>query len=732
MRMTRYTPTPSARDLVRARRWLSRLPWWLRWPLRLGWYGILAGLAVWIGVWLVYGSLARGFDLDKLGAMPERSIVYDSRGREMGRLHGENRIVVPLAAVSRYFIEALLVREDNRFYEHSGVDYYGLARALLRDLKDRNFTQGASTLTMQLARNSYKLEGKTLHRKLLEMALARRIERSRSKEEILELYVNRIFFGSGIYGVERAAQAYFGKPAKDLTLDEGAMLAAIIRGPNKFSPFRAPDIACSGRDMVLDRMVEKNRLSREQAEAAKKVVTKIQPEPAGTTQENYALDAVRRELARVLDAEDEEDGGLHIYTTIDMDLQEAAEKALEERLSALEKTKGYAHPTPAKWRERAAAGQAAEPDYLQGALVVFDNETGALRAVVGGRRYQDSPFNRALLASRPLGSTFKPFVYTAAVQAGLFPTTLVDDGPVTLDGWSPRNADRTFNGLRPAEEGLYRSRNTMTVRVGEMAGLDRVVELAERLGLGPVTQLTPQLYIGNHNASLYALGSACTTFPNAGHKMRPHVIHYMVNREGDVIFRNEPMSYPAMAPGAAWSVTKMMQKVFGKGGTAASARSQGYTAPAAGKTGTTDDFKDAWFVGFTKKLTCAVWVGLDQPQRISGSGSGSNLALPIWVKVMKAAAALGYPEEDPTPDVPVEKITLCSLSGKPATDGCRRADHAVTTEAPVDLLDHFATEPCPLHRDSPAPEKRRRRFAEETEGGSPLPSFWERLRRWFR
>ncbi len=216
--------------------------------------------------------------------------------------------------------------------------------------------------------------------------------------------------------------------------------------------------------------------------------------------------------------------------------------------------------------------------------------------------------------------------------------------------------------------------------------------------------------------------------------MRPHVIHHLENREGDVIFRNEPMSYPAMAPGAAWSVTRMMQKVFGKGGTAASARALGYTAPAAGKTGTTDDFKDAWFLGFTKKLTCAVWVGLDQPQRISASGYGSSLALPVWVGVMKEAAALGYPEEDPTPDVLVEKVTLCEVSGRLATEGCRAAGHAVTTEAPVDLLDRFATEACAVHqggRFRPAGRRADGAGANDATGDGG-PSFWQRIKGWFR
>ncbi len=724
-RKPRALPRPASGLLSRAWRWTGARPWWLRWCLRLGGAAALLAFGAFLVTSLVYGSLARGYDMKKLGTMPERSVVYDARGEVMGRLHGENRVVVPLADVSPHFIQALLAREDDRFYSHGGVDWRGLARALARDLKDRSFTQGASTITMQLARNSFSLGGKSLHRKLLEMAVARRIESSYSKDEILALYVNRIFFGTGLYGVERASQAYFGKPAKDLTLDEGAMLAAIIRGPNKFSPFRAYDVAVSGRDMVLDRMVARGRITPQQADAAKTVQTKVGGAPQFTTEDDYALDAVRRDLLRLLDAEDEEDGGLHIHTTIDLELQRAAEHSLEQRLAAVEKTKGYPHPTRAQWQKSGAKGA---PTYLQGAVVVLDNPTGAMLAIVGGRDFKESVFNRAILARRPVGSTFKPFVYTAAIQSGLFPTTLVEDAPVTIGNWQPNNSDGTFGDPMPLEAGLFRSRNTVTVRAGETAGIDHVVELAERAGLGKVENPTPQLYIGNFDTSLESLTSAYTCFPNGGQRLRPYLIERIENKDGDVIFRNEPAGYPVLTPGASWCVTAMMEKVLGPGGTAASARTLGYKSPAAGKTGTTDEYKDAWFVGFNRRLTCGVWVGMDQPQRIAAQAYGSRMALPVWVDVMKASGSLGYPAESPRPDVPVEPVELCRVSGKRATDACRHARSAVETELPADLLAHFAQDPCPVHRGGGF-------HAPRTPAGSPGgsgPGLWDRIKGWFR
>lgn len=486
--------------------------------------------------------------------------------------------------------------------------------------------------------------------------------------------------------------------------------------------------------MVLRRLVVQERLTAAEAEAAMAAATVIQPEPVGTSQETYALDAVRRALDSVLDAEDEEDGGLRIFTTIDLRLQAAAEQALEEQLSAVEKTRGYPHPTRAQWTAHPGPAGSA-PEYVQGSAVVFDNSTGAMVAIIGGRNFQESPFNRALLARRPVGSTFKPFVYASAVQTGLFPSTLVDDGPVSVGGWAPKNSDGTYGGLMPAATGLARSRNTMTVRVGERAGLDHVIELTGRLGLGAVRQPSPQLYIGNHDATLHALTSAYTVFPNGGQRLRPYLLDHVENREGDVVFRNEPMGYPAMAPGAAWCVTRMLENVFEPGGTAARARGLGFKSPAAGKTGTTDDFKDAWFVGFTRRLTCGVWVGLDQPERITGQAYGGRMALPVWVEVMKKAEELGYaPGQSPAPDVTVEKASICTRSGLAATGACQAAGSAATEELPADLLDHFVTGPCPEHgAGSPVTRSGRYRApdAADRPAGRP-PGLWERLRSVFR
>ena len=697
-----------------------------------GW-GLLLGVIGLLLVDLVYSSLARKFDLTELGKMPERSEVYDARGGVLGRIHGENRTVVPLAEVSGNFIKPLLAREDNRFYQHSGVDYMGVLRALLRTLKDPGVRQGASTITMQLARNSFNLtKEKSFHRKLLEIAITRRIEAQRTKDQILELYVNRIFFGSGIFGVQRASESYFGKPAKDLTLDEGAMLAAIIRGPNKFSPFRNYAEAKSGRDMVLDSMVREGVLSAEDAQKTKQANTKVRKEPKAA-QDTWALDAVRRELEKLLDEGEVEEGGLKIYTTIEPALQQAAEQSLSKHLAAVEKVPGYEHQKWALYENMTQRGLAVEPEYVQGAVVVLENNTGAVRAVVGGRDIRHSTFNRALLAKRQVGSTFKPLVYAAAVEhAGLLPGQLISDAEIqpgdirTAEGeFSPKNSDDTFTGLQPAWWGLAKSRNTMAVRVGELAGLDQVKELADKAGMKFIEGRSPQIYLGNLGTTLESLTSAYSLFGNGGVRCRPFLIDRIENHAGELVFRSGVISYEVVNPGTAWLSTMMMQKVMEAGGTGSAVKGMGFKELAAGKTGTTDDYRDAWFAGFTTKLTCGVWVGLDDPERIIHRGYGSRLALPVWADVMMSGAGLGYlpGKEWPRPEA-MQRVRVCTLSGQLAGPHC--GGSVITADLPVSHVPALA---CGIHQDGQIPA-----FAiPETRPPEPRRSgFLDRLGRLFR
>ncbi|MGI9241665.1 MAG: transglycosylase domain-containing protein [Verrucomicrobiales bacterium] len=680
--------------------------WWWRFPLRLSLFGAALSLLVAVVVILIYGNIARGYDLDELGRMPERSIVYDRKGREIGRLHGANRILVELDEVSPKFVKALLAREDSRFHEHGGVDFIGVARSVVRNVKAKSVREGASTITMQLARNSFDelMLQRSLHRKLVEVMLAKRIEHKYSKEEILTHYVNRIFFGSGIYGIEQASRSYFGKHAADLTLGESAMLTGIIRAPNRFSPFRHYQRAIAERDTVLERMVKLQMVSEGEAETAKLKKIKVLDRQEVASQDSYALDAVRRDLDDLLEREEVEDGGLQIQTHLDIDLQALAEAALERGLAAFEKSGGYSHQTLAEYKKIFASkppGQRPKPEYLQGAVVVVDNAGGGIMAIVGGRNFEHSKFNRALYASRQVGSVFKPFVYAAAFDNGLMPGTLVDDGPLRrgeiighAGSWSPRNSDGQHIGLQPAEVGLIRSRNTMSVRVGNWAGTDRLMKMAHFAGFSDEIRPSPQLYIGNLEADLKTLTSAYTIFPGAGRRLPAMAIADIVNTNGDTFYSTEAVrAYPVIAPGACQVVSDTLEKVIDSG-TGAGARKRGFRAEAGGKTGTTNNFVDAWFIGYTDKITVGVWIGLDQPQRIAAGAYGGALALPVWTDVMKGAEKLGYKAGKLGSNMQMTRVDLCRLSGKFATKGCRRAGHEYKAEIPYMMAPR---ESCELH-----------------------------------
>jgi penicillin-binding protein 1A len=611
---------------------------WKRWV-------ILTGLAAGAGVCLVYGIWAQTFDIKEVEKMRERSAVFDMDGKLYSRFQGENRVVVPLDKVSDKFVQALLAREDTRFYKHHGIDFIGIVRAVARNILRGKLREGGSTITQQLARNSFELGGRNLHRKLLEAAVAMRIERNYSKRQILEMYVNRIYFGSGYFGVDTASEAYFGKPPGKLGLGESAMLVGLIRSPNRFSPFNNPKGAYAQRDDVLHRMADLEMITRAQADAAvqaKVAIAKKKP----VTQENYAMDTVRNDLDVILSDDQITEGGLKIYTTIDPALQKAAESALDQQLTKIEQRSGYSHPKKSQFTAEQREENAPTP-YLQGALVAIDNRTGGIRALVGGRDHRESTYNRALFARRQCGSTFKPFVYAAAFGRGLAPDAEIDDGPIrpgelrAVSNWNPGNSDGTYRGFLPAADGLVLSRNTMSVRVGDLAGVNEVTRIAKSAGLGDVPN-TPSIFLGAFDTTVKDLTAAYTIFPNEGVRRQPYIIERIDDADGNVLYRAARASARAMRPDVSGTVSSVLEQVLTRG-TAASARSLGWNKAAAGKTGTTNEFKDAWFVGYTKSLTCGVWVGLDHPATITKQGYGAALALPVWVQTMNAASAQRYP-----------------------------------------------------------------------------------------
>src|SRR5438552_3151568 len=668
---------------------------------RYGWKITLAAIVAGSGVviCLFYGAWAQTFDMKKVGEMPERNTVYDVDGKIYSRLAGANRLKVPLSEVSPLFIEAVLTREDARFYEHKGIDWRGILRALAHDVLSGSAREGASSITQQLARNSLPLGGRTLSRKLLEAMVAFRIEHQFTKQQILELYVNRIYFGTGCYGVETASQLYFGKSASKLNLSEAALLAGLIRSPNRFSPLKNPEGAAMQRNAVLDRMVALKKITPAEAEEAK--LTKIWPHTKRLPQiqENYAMDAVQRDLNLLLTQDQIDNGALSIYTTLDPAVQNVAQDALETQLTKIEHQSNFRHALKANYKPpENGEGDSAMP-YLEGAVVVIDNASGGIRALVGGRDYAQSKFNRALApANRQVGSAFKPFVYTIAFSHGLLPSAAISDGPIRpgeIEGagaWSPGNSDGTYGGTMPCSYGLIHSRNTMSVRVGQFAGLDAVQKVANELGISQSVPHGPAIYIGSFETDLKDLTSAYAVFPNAGVRKQAYIIERIDNQQHKPIYLAAHISVPTLDPGAAWMTSRLMQEVLTEG-TAASSRSLGFKLPAAGKTGTTNDYKDAWFLGYTSTLTCGVWVGFDQPTTIIPHGYGAALALPVWTQVMNKAAQ-HYPAVPLQPTMPLQHATVCSLSNQLATTGCMEAGTAYDIDLPADKVPAAA---CQVH-----------------------------------
>jgi len=607
---------------------------------------VLACFLLWGLVGAFYAAWAWTFDLAEVSQIPESSLVLDRNGQVYTRLSGENRRTVPLDRVSPWFVRAVIAREDARFMQHFGIDPIGIVRAAVTNLSAGGIRQGGSTLTQQLARNSFPLGGQNVHRKVLEAALAMRMEAVLSKDEILTHYTNRIYFGAGLFGIETASQAYFHKPAADLTLSESALLAGLIRSPNRLSPFRDPDGALEQRNIVLRQMEDQGHISARQrldAQAEPLVLAAERPRPP---QEDWAMELLWRELERVLPQSVLDGAGLKIYTSLDGAMQRAAVAAVEEQLSSVEARPGYPHAKKADTAFVDPQSRGGTP-YLQASAMAVDNHTGGIRVLVGGRDHKTSKFNRAYFAERQVGSSVKPFVYAAAFSTGLDPHAPVNDNrlspgelPKAFANYNPANSDDTYRGILPAKDGLILSRNTMSVRVGAVAGIERVRENILAAGIGSDVPKYPSIFLGSFSGSLRALTVAYAALANDGVAPSPHLLDRVEDPQGRVLYRYKGSVQRILPSNVARLTAGVLREAMTRG-TGQIAAAFGYRGEAAGKTGTTNDYKDAWFIGFDRETTCGVWVGFDQPKRIVDRGYGATLALPIWVKIMNAASAEG-------------------------------------------------------------------------------------------
>ncbi len=674
------------------------LPSIILWPLRLLISLSFGGFVLGVILCIIYGVMAQRYDISEIARMPQRSIVLDRKGAEIGTLHGENRreITHLRAEVPEFFINALIVQEDRTFMKHGGVDPRGVARAIMQVFKHGRATQGASTLTMQLAKNAFNHHERNLDAKLTELALAKRLESTYDKDFILKCYINRIFWGHTFLGLKQAARGYFNKQPRDLSISECAMLAGIVCNPNVLSPHRNLKGATEQRNKVLELMRSHGYITYNEYLFA--MAEELKPQwPEGYESDNYSQDLVRSEVDHILQMLDKQErslrdeilysGGLRIQTSLDLDLQDAIMQAIDKNLTErLEQLRGYPHQTRAQFtailaRMSPEQRQKATPKYVQGACVLLHHPTGAILAAVGGRNGEESRLNRAVQSRRQVGSLFKPIVYTTFFERGWNANTPISDNAIAAGeikeggSWRPKNADGRYQGIKPAGWGLLKSRNTMSVRVGNLAGLNNVIRNAQLAGFREPTSgtLGPTIYLGTWEASPFEVATAYSCFANGGMRATPYIIESITTADGHVIWQRDRTQHRVFAQKANAQTIDIMQQITKAGGTAGSMQQLGFTAPAGGKTGTTNNYTNAWFCGFTSELTAAVWVGFDRPCKIVDKGYGSVLALPIWVDAMKAAQAQGFPMQNirstTSPQARPARY-ICRSSGMLAHAGC--------------------------------------------------------------
>ncbi len=724
-----YTPPELFYDEPVA--WYRR-PWFYL-PAGLVLVALLVGLLIFLPIAATLKHQAAGYDLAHLEQMESASVIVDRNNKIFGQIYVENRETVPYDQLPPNLVNAIIATEDNKFYQHHGYDLLGIVRAALKNVVAGHVRQGASTVTQQLARNSFELKGKTFRRKLLEMFVATRIEDRFSKQKIMELYLNRIYFGGGLYGAEAAARGYFDKPAREMSLAECATLAGLVRSPNNLSPWKDREASREARRFVLSRMRELGFITDEQLAGAENVVLELGNKQNARGQ-NYAIDYIRQQVIAAVGWDRAMSDGFRIHTTIDSELQNVAEKSLRAQLDQAEQHPGYNHQTYAQYADRLRAARAQKspnensthpqaPAYLQGAVIALDNKTGGILALVGGRDFEHNEYNRALQAKRPPGTAITPFVYAAAFAKGLYPGSIVEDSALDnrtvmiggttgiLGEWGPERADNRYEGPITAREALAKSKNGSAVRIGTSAGLEAVSQIIRTAGVETKLRPYPSTFLGSSEITLAELALAYTIFPNEGWRPAPpHILDRIEDKDGNVVWQSpgRQTHVQVVSPAVAYEVTSCLTDALREGTGQSAAQKDGLkNFPAAGKTGTAYDFTDALFAGYDSAITCVVWAGFDKPQPIYRGAFGSVLALPVWVDVMNASIARYRPQEFPVPPA-LHKVEICAKSGLLATDKCYENVRSASGEEVRRRTSYLEwatreqtpTDPCDVHSDA--------------------------------
>jgi penicillin-binding protein 1A len=700
-------------------------------------FGVLvltsAFLGTMAGLLIVYST-----DLPQIGDLERYrpstiTELYDDRGRQIGSFALQRRVLASYDDFPKVLRDAILSTEDKTFETHWGINFWRVLGATYRDITSNSRAQGASTLTMQLSRNLFLSPERHFSRKVQEAILALQIERRFTKQQIFALYCNQIFLGHGVYGFEAGAQYYFNKPAKELKLEEAALLAGLPKAPVSYSPINYPDRALKRRNLVINNMLEDGKITAEEAGRAKTTPLRLNVQP-DRSPAPYFVEEVRRYLEKKYGADQVHEGGLRVYTSLDLDLQKSATQALLDGLAAYERRHGwkgqlknvvqngealskyqdpdwqrpmavgdyvnglvvdiglqfckiklgrysaYIGPAELAWTSHklpknilatgdivyvkllalnadGSAKVSLEQDSgAQGALLAIDNSTGDIKAMVGGRDYDESKFNRATQAQRQAGSSFKPLVYTAAIDQGAEPDDLILDAPTTFNSagtpYTPRNFDRRFEGNITLRHAMAESRNIPAVKLAQKVGMPTVADYARRFGMtSPILPFLP-VALGAADLTLYEQTAAFTVFPNDGLRIEPRYIRKVTDYEGHLLEQDFPDAKDVISQRTARTMVTLLEEVV-KHGTGSSARKLNH--PVAGKTGTTNDYTDAWFIGFTPSVTCGVWVGFDEKRNLGDNETGGHAALPIWIEFMRTVVSDPARKDENFPRTGAEK-----------------------------------------------------------------------------
>ena len=646
-----------------------------------------------LSVLKLHQEKAQNFDLSAITKLEVPSRIYDRKGTEIGQIKIEDRRPIKLDKVPYHVIQALTAVEDSRFLEHKGVDFIGIARAVILNLKAKRITQGASTITQQLAKQCYaELKSiRNLENKITEAFLANRIENNFTKSEILENYLNRIYFGSGYFGIESASRGYFGKSTSEINVLEAATICGLIKNPSRLSPKNNIKQSTKARNHVLNRMNAEGMISsKELVEYSKKP---IRLTDSIADQNSYVQEMVRLQVLEIIGLELAGKGGLKINTTIDRETQKASIQSLLRNLKKTEEHPEFKHQTYSQYQEKESVPNSLKinnnknsgPDYLQGALIMIENKTGEIIALVGGRNFKHSQFNRAIQSKRPTGTAFKPFVYAAAFEEGnFFPGSILNDSPIDnrsvaiggntgiLGEWGTESQSVSYKGKITAREALYSSKNAASIRLGKTLGRKKVINLVKNAGIKSSMDDYDKTFLGSSSTRLEEMCRAFSIFPNGGENIdKAHIVSSIISPNGKKIFSQIlPDKNQVLDSTAAYQVHSCLQDSLSKGTAKLVFEKYGLRdKTAAGKTGTSYNFTDHWFIGYNSSVTCAVWAGFDKPKMIYRGAFSKDTVLPIWVDAMNKSLSTFPPKPIEIPESAMS-IEICLKSGLRATDSC--------------------------------------------------------------